>query len=178
MTMKNRIFILIVILAGVIYLAFFMPSLTQEEALSVDSQRSDFVEKNEKAPVQANDQAIKPIQSTLLKEREQLLKPLTERQYLSALFNAHSWVPPVKKSTAPVVVPPPTAPPLPFKFLGKQKIGNEIKVFLAEGEKTLVVAESTKIGSQYVVESIAPPKMTLVFLPLNTKQEIAIGVFN
>jgi hypothetical protein len=178
MTMKNRIFILIVILAGVIYLAFFMPSLTQEEALSVDSQRSDFVEKNEKASVQANDQAIKPIQSTLLKEREELLKPLTERKYLSALFNAHSWVPPVKKSTAPVVVPPPTAPPLPFKFLGKQKIGNEIKVFLAEGEKTLVVAESTKIGSQYVVESIEPPKMTLVYLPLNTKQEIAIGVFN
>ena len=178
MTMKNRIFILIVILAGVIYLAFFMPSLTQEEALSVDSKPTDFADQSEKTPGQPTAQAIKPIQSTLLKEREELLSPLTERKYMSALFNAHSWVPPVKKSSAPVVVPPPTAPPLPFKFLGKQKIGNEIKVFLAEGEKTFVVAESTKIGSQYVVESIAPPKMTLVFLPLNTKQEIAIGVFN
>jgi hypothetical protein len=178
MTMKNRIFILIVILAGVIYLAFFMPSLTQEEALSVDSQTTDVADQKEKTPGQPTDQTIKPIQSTLLKAREELLSPLIERQYMSALFNAHSWVPPVKKSTAPVVVPPPTAPPLPFKFLGKQKIGNEIKVFLAEGDKTLVVAESTKIGSQYVVESIVPPKMTLVFLPLNTKQEIAIGVFN
>ncbi|MEI6469973.1 MAG: hypothetical protein WCO72_10900 [Betaproteobacteria bacterium] len=176
--MKNRIFILLVILAGVIYLAFFMPSFTQEEALYVDSQPAVFIGKGEKVSGQPNDQAIKPIQSTLLKEREELLKPLTERTYLSALFNAHSWVPPVKKSTAPVVVPPPAAPPLPFKFLGKQKIGNEIKVFLAEGDKTLVVAESTKIGTQYVVESIAPPKMTLVYLPLNTKQDIAIGVFN
>jgi len=180
MTMKNRIFILIAILAGVIYLAFFMPSLPQEEALSVDTQPSEFVAKRDLAAGQQKDPNIKPIQSTLLKEREELLKPLTERKYLSALFNPQSWVPPVKKSTAPVVEPPPppTAPPLPFKFLGKQKIGNEIKVFLAEGDKTLVVAESTKIGSQYVVESISPPKMTLVYLPLNTKQDIAIGVFN
>jgi len=178
MTMENRIFILIAILAGVIYLAFFMPSLTQDEALPVVSQTTDFSDKAAMSPGQPNVQALKPIQSTLLKKREELLSPLTERQYMSALFNAHSWVPPVKKSTAPVVAPAPTAPPLPFKFLGKQKIGNEIKVFLAEGEKTFVVAESTKIGSQYVVESIAPPKMTLVFLPLNTKQEIVIGVFN
>jgi len=178
MTMKNRIFILIVILAGVIYLAFFMPSLTQEEALPVGSQPSELVVKKDQIAGQQNDPSIKPIQSALLKEREELLKPLTERKYLSALFNPHSWVPPVKKSTAPVAVPPPTAPPLPFKFLGKQKIGNEIKVFLAEGQKTLVVAESTKIGSQYVVESISPPKMTLVYLPLNIKQDIAIGVFN
>jgi hypothetical protein len=178
MTMKNRIFILIAILAGVIYLAFFMPSLTQEEALPIDTQPSEFLAKKDLAAGQQNDPAIKPIQSTLLKDRDELLSPLLERKYLSALFNSHSWVPPVKKSTAPVVAPVPTAPPLPFKFLGKQKIGNEIKVFLAEGDKTLVVAESTKIGSQYVVESISPPKMTLVYLPLNTKQDIAIGVFN
>ncbi len=178
MIMKNRIFILIAILAGVIYLAFFMPSLPQEEALSVDAQPLEFVAQRDQAAGQEKYPGIKPIQSTLLKEREELLKPLTERKYLSALFNPQSWVPPVKKSTAPVVAPAPTAPPLPFKFLGKQKIGNEIKVFLAEGDKTLVVAESTKIGSQYVVESISPPKMTLVYLPLNTKQDIAIGVFN
>jgi hypothetical protein len=176
--MGNRLFILIVILAGVVYLAFFMPSLREEGAFPIGNQPVDPSDKKDKSLIQQNDQSIKPIESTLLKSREEILKPLFERKYLSSLFTSHSWVVPVKKSTTPVVVPPPSAPPLPFKFLGKQKIGNEIKVFLAEGEKTLVVTEQTKIGTQYVVDSIAPPKMTLVFLPLNTKQEISIGVFN
>jgi hypothetical protein len=71
----------------------------------------------------------------------------------------------------------PTAPPNPFKYLGKQKSGNEIKVFLSEGEKTWVVQENFALGQQYRVESIRPPLLILVYLPLNIRQEVVIGNF-
>jgi hypothetical protein len=176
--MGLRLFVLIAVLAGVVYLAFFVPSVTQEEAFPIGAPPKNAADQKEKNASQRNDQNISPIQSALLKDREVILSPLLERKYLSTLFSPLTWAPPVKKAAAPLVAPTPSAPSLPFRFLGKQKIGNEIKVFLAEGEKTWVVSERSKIGNQYMVDSIAPPKMTLVFLPLNTKQEISIGVFS
>jgi hypothetical protein len=91
------------------------------------------------------------------------------------LFQTHTWVIPVKPPPpAPVI---PTAPPNPFKFLGKQQSGNEVKVFLAEGDKTWVVETNSLLGQQYKVESIKPPKLTMVYLPLNIRQDIYIGNF-
>jgi len=179
--MKLRIVILLLLLGGVVYLAFFAPSDLVETTLAMRSKMNNRQEAMDVIPPKTSTSTsattLKPVQSTLLKDREDLLSSILNRKSASSLFQSHTWVVPVKKPVVSEVPIVPTAPPLPFRYLGKQKTGGEVKVFLAEGEKTWVVQDRTPIGSQYQVESIRPPKLTLIYLPLNTRQEIAIGLF-
>jgi hypothetical protein len=98
-------------------------------------------------------------------------------------FESKSWTPlPTPQPPAPPVVsvapPPPTAPPLPFIFLGKSVSADGFEVFLARGESTFVVNKSTVIEGTYRVDSIAPPLLSLTYLPLNQVQQLNIGVFD
>ena len=67
------------------------------------------------------------------------------------------------------------APPLPYKFAGKAHDGSGWKVFLARGENTYIVHAAMTLEGSYRVESIAPPVMTLTYLPLNQTQTLDIG---
>ena len=73
------------------------------------------------------------------------------------------------------VAPPPTAPPLPFTYMGKLMSGGELAVFLVQGERNLIVHEGDTIDSLYRIERIAEGDITLLFLPLNQRQTIVIG---
>lgn len=93
------------------------------------------------------------------------------------LFASKSWTPPpVLSKLAPP--PPPTAPPLPFTYLGKQTADGQMEVYLARGEEVFVVRDQTVIQNTYRVESIKPPTLSLVYLPLNETQQLSIGVTN
>jgi len=184
--MKNtRLILLLLVMLATGYAAFFMPDDTLNGILQAPSTAevanqpsSNQPRKDAPIPQNAPRQQmalLKPVQGSTLMDREALLSPLLSRGAPSRLFDEHTWVVPVKKPPpAPVV---PTAPPNPFKYLGKQQSGSEIKVFLSEGEKTWVVQENAALGSQYRVESIRPPRLTLVYLPLNIRQDIVIGNF-
>ena len=74
-----------------------------------------------------------------------------------------------------VVAPSPSAPPLPFTYMGKLMSEGEVAVFLVEGERNLIVHEGDTIDSLYRVERIAEGDITLLFLPLNERQTIVIG---
>ncbi|MET0855151.1 MAG: hypothetical protein ABWY27_00260 [Telluria sp.] len=76
----------------------------------------------------------------------------------------------------PLPSPPPTAPPLPFTFLGKAVEKGEWEVFLARGAETLIVRNKTVIDGVYRVDAIAPPAMTFTYLPMNQVQQLNIGV--
>lgn len=93
------------------------------------------------------------------------------------LFASKSWTPPPKlaKLEPP---PPPSAPPLPFTYLGKQTAGGHMEVYLARGDEIFVVRDQTVIQNTYRVESIKPPTLSLVYLPLNEIQRLSIGVTN
>jgi hypothetical protein len=81
--------------------------------------------------------------------------------------------------TPPPPPPPPTAPPLPFTFIGKSVGDGAWEVYLARGDRTYVVREKgAVIDGTYRVESIAPPVLTLTYLPLNQVQQLNIGVFD
>lgn len=88
----------------------------------------------------------------------------------------------VAPKPAPVVVarrappPPPSAPPLPFKYMGKMVSGDEVSVFLIHGNRNLVVHEGDTIDSKYRVEQIADSTMTLTYLPLEQRQILNFGV--
>jgi hypothetical protein len=79
---------------------------------------------------------------------------------------------------APPPPPPPGAPPLPFSFIGKALEGGTWEVYLARADKTYVVQAKTVIDGMYRVDAIAPPVLTLTYLPLNQVQQLNIGAFD
>ena len=82
----------------------------------------------------------------------------------------------VAPKPAPVVAvratppPPPSAPPLPFRYMGKLIRGNDVSVFLLQGNRNIVVREGETIDSRYRVDRIADSSMTLTYLPLDQRQ--------
>lgn len=96
------------------------------------------------------------------------------------LFAAQSWYvapppPPAMTATAPPPPPRPTAPPLPFKFIGKLDDRQALQVFLLRGEQVLVVREGDLIDKTYKVRRIDAERMTLVYLPLDIAQTLVVG---
>jgi hypothetical protein len=99
------------------------------------------------------------------------------------LFGSQNWnpppPPPARVSTVNVAPPPPpSAPPLPFKLIGKSVGSGVYEVYLARGDQVYLVREKTTIDGTYRVEKIVPPMLTLTYLPLNEVQQLNIGVFD
>jgi len=98
----------------------------------------------------------------------------------NGVFGSQSWMPPAPPQAAmqaPPPPPPPTAPPLPFTFIGKSVGGGVWEVYLARGDRTYVARANEVLDGSYRVDAIAPPVLTLTYLPLNQVQQLNIGVF-
>jgi hypothetical protein len=97
-------------------------------------------------------------------------------------FAHQDWTPPPPPPPPPEPAPPPpppAAPPLPFTFIGKSVADGTWEVYLARGDRTYVVREKGfVIDGTYRVDAIAPPVLTLTYLPLNQVQQLNIGVFD
>lgn len=92
------------------------------------------------------------------------------------VFGVQNWTPPPPPPPKPAPPPPPTAPPLPFTYLGKVLENGVWEVFLARGGETLIVRNAMVIDGVYRIDAIAPPSMTMTYLPLKQVQQINIGV--
>lgn len=95
------------------------------------------------------------------------------------LFGSKSWTPPPPPPPPPAPPPPPPppqAPPLPFTYIGKAAADGAWEVFLVRADKTYLVRNKTVIDGVYRVDTIAPPMLTLTYLPLNQTQQLNIGV--
>lgn len=94
------------------------------------------------------------------------------------VFQSQNWTPPPPKMAVAAAPPPPPpmAPPLPFVYLGKVAADGAWEVFLSRADKTYIVRAHTVIDGAYKVVTIAPPVMTLTYLPLNQVQQLNIGV--
>ena len=97
------------------------------------------------------------------------------------LFGVKSWYvpppPPPPAPPAPVVVPVPvipTAPPLPFIFMGRITEEDRVSVFLAKGDRAYIAAEGDVIEGTYKLEKIQPRQVTLRYLPLDTAQTLPL----
>jgi hypothetical protein len=92
-------------------------------------------------------------------------------------FSTRDWTPPPPPAPpqATVVAPAPQAPPLPFTYIGKMRESGQWIVFLASQERTYVIKDDMLIESKYRVEKVAPPTLTLIYLPLQQSQTLAIG---
>jgi hypothetical protein len=94
------------------------------------------------------------------------------------VFTGQNWNPPPPPPPPPSKTPPPPpmAPPMPFIYLGKALADGTWEIYLARGDKTYSVRLQTVIDGTYRVERIAPPLMSLTYLPLNQQQQMNIGV--
>lgn len=94
-----------------------------------------------------------------------------------ALFGHQDWTPPPPPPPQPAPPPPPSAPPLPFTVIGKSLEDGRWEVYLASGQNTHIAHEGAVLDGAWRIERIAPPLMTLTYLPLNQVQQLNIGVF-
>lgn len=92
-----------------------------------------------------------------------------------------SWVPPVPP--VPVMAPPralpapaPTAPPLPFTFVGLlEKGADHPMAFVAKGDALLVVAAGdTMDDNNYRVDTLSAQKIVVTYLPMGIQQTLNI----
>ncbi|MDF9778131.1 hypothetical protein [Pseudomonas baetica] len=108
--------------------------------------------------------------------------PIKDLSPAGDLFAARSWKAAPALGTAteqPVDVTPvvqvPTAPPLPFQFVGKLDDRSDLQVFLQSGEKIYVVRKGDVIDETWRIERISDEELSLVYLPLHLSQTLSVG---
>lgn len=94
------------------------------------------------------------------------------------IFAAKNWAPPPPPvvETAPPPPPAPEAPPLPFRYLGRlDESGKAPIFFLARGEEILPVRSGQVIDGIYRVGKADSKQLSFTYLPLKTRQFLAVG---
>jgi len=91
-------------------------------------------------------------------------------------FRAKSWyVPPPPPPPEPPAKP--TAPPLPFQFMGKtEESGSKPIVYLANGEEFYAVSVGERFAGSYQLEKVDRGTLVILYLPLAIKQTLQIGM--
>ncbi|PTR23227.1 hypothetical protein [Pseudomonas sp. GV085] len=108
--------------------------------------------------------------------------PIKDLSPAGDLFAARSWKAEPAPGTVteqPAVVAPvvqsPTAPPLPFQFVGRLDDRSDLQVFLQNGEKIYVVRKGDVIDKTWRIERISDVELSLVYLPLHVSQTLPVG---
>lgn len=73
----------------------------------------------------------------------------------------------------PPPAPKPTAPPLPFQYLGQIVEDDGTRIFLNHRGHHLVIKAGDVIGGVYAVEEILAGKVVFIYLPLKERQIMA-----
>ena len=81
---------------------------------------------------------------------------------------------------APLVAPvrppePPSAPPLPFRYLGRMVKGDQVLVYLLKNNDMFAVEAGTTLERDYRIESVSATEVAFVYLPLGAKQILSVA---
>jgi hypothetical protein len=98
----------------------------------------------------------------------------------ASLFSPQSWyVAPPPPPPAPVVYQPPpapTAPPLPFAFMGSYRTqGGGAVYYLTAGDRVYDVKVGDTLDNTYSVDGVKSGQLLLTYMPLKIQQTIAVG---
>jgi len=119
------------------------------------------------------DVPVAPAQSTL--ELPQRSEPAADDVNL---FSRHSWyvAPPPPPPPPPTESTKPTAPPLPFTFMGMYAEGGGATVyFLQQGDRVHDVRPGDVIDGTYAVIGETGGQLMLKYLPLEQQQGLQVG---
>lgn len=108
--------------------------------------------------------------------------PIRDLSPVGDLFSSRSWKPAATLATVteqPVSVAPvmqaPTAPDMPFQFVGRLHDSRDLQVFLQDGEKLYVVRKGDVIDETWRVEGISDVELSFVYLPLHVSRTLSVG---
>lgn len=169
MTAKRRRLLLAIGLVFALVLSYWSATRTGETISAVVSEVVSA------SPGSAPEPQAETLQMVQLKLRQGGETALVSKE----LFVQKSWyVPPPPPPPEPP--PKPTAPPLPFQYMGRLEnadgAGKPI-VYLSRGNDTFAVSAGDKFDSVYLLEKIEPGYLLIEYLPLGIKQRLAVGVF-
>lgn len=82
--------------------------------------------------------------------------------------------PPAPIPEAPLKPAEPSAPPLPFTFVGKWMENGETVVFLAGNGRSYMARVGAKLGGAYAVEAVDDAHLVLTYLPLGKRQTLSL----
>lgn len=98
-----------------------------------------------------------------------------------SLFATHSWYvapppPPVTVVEAPAPPPKPTAPPLPFTYMGSYAPNGAKPVFfLTQGDRVYDVHVGDTLDNTYTVDAFNNGTLIFTYKPLNQQQQLTTG---
>lgn len=137
--------------------------------------------------------AVKPVKATsklktvnqhhhdvsLFTESLPLRSELTDESYDIFADKQDKKVRPIAtkpKPVKPLISKPrkPTAPKLPFEYIGMLQEGEDTKVFLMKQEALHIVKEGDKIDGKYQLKSVTNNELRFIYLPLNATQTLSI----
>ncbi|QJC56925.1 hypothetical protein HC248_02236 [Polaromonas vacuolata] len=183
--------ILLSLLFGAFYLAFWAdktPNTVQEKMHSPQTTKPDFQVRNgqtpspQSRPTPTHSSALAttleiPTTLAAVIPRDQLIPTVNSRLQLKRdLFASQNWNPqPSPVSAISAIQETPSAPPLPFTYVGKKLEQGVWDVFLNLGDKTLVANQGSIFENLYRVDEIIPPHLTMTYLPLGVSQSLSIG---
>ena len=111
-----------------------------------------------------------------------LAKRVGAQKDSASLFPAgFSWyVPPPPPPVVPaaqVAPPKPTAPPLPYQFMGSYKPdGQPMVIFLTNGDRVYDVHIGDTLDNTYSIDSFSNGRLVFTYKPLNEQQQLTTGV--
>lgn len=130
-----------------------------------DSQADSLLENEEKVAVKQNAYAWQQI------DRD------ADHQRIKDIFAPKSWVVKPKvvaRNTQPAPPPAPTAPPLPFTYMGKLDQGADgVQVFLMQNDKVLTVRVGDKVNRQWRLDHESESMLTFTFMPLEQQAQLS-----
>jgi hypothetical protein len=96
-----------------------------------------------------------------------------------ALFAAQTWAAPLPPPlpVVPLRIPEPTAPPLPYTFIGSYAPAGETPVFfLMQGGRVTDARVGDSLDGVYQFESATEAELVFLYLPLKIRQTLPLGV--
>jgi len=105
-----------------------------------------------------------------LPQREAIGKPARP------IFSSQSWnAAPQNAAALMAPVAPPAAPPMPYRVAGTVSQDGALQIVLARGDAVLMVREGDTLDGAYQVEKVQPERVTLVYLPLGTREDLPMN---
>lgn len=127
------------------------------------------VAQSERAEARAAAKAVPP-------ERLELPERRGFARTYGELFRAPPPAPaPEKKPQPAPVAAAPVAPPVPYRFAGKVLKGPEQEVLVSKGDLVFPVKVGDTLDGMYRVESISAERIEILYLPLGTRERIAVS---
>ena len=69
----------------------------------------------------------------------------------------------------------PSAPALPFRYIGKLVANGKTEVFVMRGDELISIAAGQNIDAEYRVDAITESSIAFTYLPLRTRQSIDLA---